>query len=178
MRLSASSFAGTARTLVAVGSCSDAVMFFAMAFAAPRSGRVVSAVPSPAPGCADFAGLVVPAAGLLVGGSSPVRDDVVRPEPAAADDGAALSVSPPEVALPLPLDPLPAPPDPSVRACPLPDEGAGVSAAGAVAPEVVSAGAGGAEPPLPEASGADAGDDADEPAETVVAPASALSAGA
>src|SRR4051795_12385856 len=64
MRLSASSLAGTARTLVAVGSCSDAVMFLAIALAAPRSGRVVSSVPDAAPGCADFAGLVVPAAGL------------------------------------------------------------------------------------------------------------------
>src|SRR5690349_12264305 len=78
MRLSASSFAGTARTLVAVGSCSDAVMFLAMAFAAPRSGLVVSTAPLPAPGCADFAGLVVPAAGLPVASvPEPVLDDVV-----------------------------------------------------------------------------------------------------
>src|SRR3954453_19303773 len=96
MRLSASSFAGTARTLVAVGSCSDAVMFFAIAFAAPRRGRVVSAPSSPAPGCADFAGLVVPAGGLLVGASSPVRVDVVRPvlgpPGAGADEAGALLV--------------------------------------------------------------------------------------
>src|SRR3954453_9115503 len=37
MRLSAISFAGTARTLVAVGTLSEASMFFAMAAAAPRS---------------------------------------------------------------------------------------------------------------------------------------------
>ncbi|GDY32206.1 hypothetical protein GTS_38390 [Gandjariella thermophila] len=38
MRLSASSFAGTARTLVAVGTVSDCCMFLAIAAAAPRSG--------------------------------------------------------------------------------------------------------------------------------------------
>src|ERR1700754_1715829 len=37
MRLSAISFAGTARTLVAVGTDSEASMFFAIAAAAPRS---------------------------------------------------------------------------------------------------------------------------------------------
>src|SRR5690242_14484122 len=37
MRLSAISLAGTARTLVAVGTLSEASMFFAMAAAAPRS---------------------------------------------------------------------------------------------------------------------------------------------
>src|SRR3954453_19953110 len=37
MRLSAISFAGTARTLVAVGTLSEASMFLAMAAAAPRS---------------------------------------------------------------------------------------------------------------------------------------------
>src|SRR3954453_22674678 len=37
MRLSAISFAGTARTLVAVGTLSEASMFFAMAAAAPLS---------------------------------------------------------------------------------------------------------------------------------------------
>ena len=37
IRLSAISFAGTARTLVAVGTVSEASMFFAMAAAAPRS---------------------------------------------------------------------------------------------------------------------------------------------
>ena len=37
IRLSAISFAGTARTLVAVGTASEASMFFAIAAAAPRS---------------------------------------------------------------------------------------------------------------------------------------------
>src|ERR1700760_3532762 len=38
MRLSASSFAGTARTLVAVGTVSEAFMFLTTLAAAPRSG--------------------------------------------------------------------------------------------------------------------------------------------
>src|SRR5690349_7704024 len=38
MRLSASSFAGTARTLVAVGTWSEVSMFWAMRAATPRSG--------------------------------------------------------------------------------------------------------------------------------------------
>src|SRR6202008_2873701 len=42
MRLSNRSFAGTARTLVAVGMVSDASMFFAMTAAAPRSGLACS----------------------------------------------------------------------------------------------------------------------------------------
>ncbi|GAA4844807.1 hypothetical protein GCM10023201_39840 [Actinomycetospora corticicola] len=61
MRLSASSFAGTARTLVAVGSSSEACMFFAIAFAAPRSGLTVSADSASSE---DFAGVVEPAAGF------------------------------------------------------------------------------------------------------------------
>ena len=43
MRLSASSFAGTARTLVAVGTCSDASMFCTIRAATPRSGVVLGA---------------------------------------------------------------------------------------------------------------------------------------
>jgi len=136
MRLSARSFAGTARTLVAVGSCSDAVMFFAIAFAAPRSGRTASVAPSPAPGCADLAGLVVPAAGLLAGVSSPVRDDDARPAAEA-----------PEPLLPVLLlrrDASPLPdgvldgvldrvldvpdPEPLVLACPLPPDEVGAGA--------------------------------------------------
>src|SRR5437763_15392252 len=42
MRLSNSSFAGTARTLVAVGTFSDCSMFLAIAAAAPCSGLVCS----------------------------------------------------------------------------------------------------------------------------------------
>src|SRR3954463_6543304 len=41
MRLSARSLAGTARTLVAVGTDSDAFMFLTTALAAPRSGVLV-----------------------------------------------------------------------------------------------------------------------------------------
>ena len=67
MRLSASSFAGTARTLVAVGSSSEACMFLAIAFAAPRRGETVSAE-SPS---FDFAGVVEPAAGLASPFGSP-----------------------------------------------------------------------------------------------------------
>src|SRR5690242_4561763 len=40
IRLSASSFAGTARTLVAVGTVSEAFMFLTTLAAAPRSGLV------------------------------------------------------------------------------------------------------------------------------------------
>ena len=64
MRLSASSFAGTARTLVAVGTVSDAFMFLTTADAAPRSG--VDSPPLPA-GAGFAAREVVPAAGLAGG---------------------------------------------------------------------------------------------------------------
>src|SRR3954471_7422232 len=46
MRLSASSLAGTARTLVAVGTVSDAFMFLTTAAAAPRSGLRLGPSPS------------------------------------------------------------------------------------------------------------------------------------
>ena len=98
MRLSASSFAGTARTLVAVGSCSDAVMFFAIAFAAPRSGFVVWSASAPAPGWAALAGLVVPAGGLL--GVSPLREEVVRAPSVAGAAGEPVPVVLPAGALP------------------------------------------------------------------------------
>src|SRR6185369_8109458 len=48
MRLSASSFAGTARTLVAVGTASEASMFCTIRAATPRSGTRFS-VPAVAP---------------------------------------------------------------------------------------------------------------------------------
>src|SRR3954453_10016931 len=98
MRLSASSLAGTARTLVAVGSCSDAVMFFAIALPAPRSDFVVSAPPSPspAPGCADLAGLVVPAAGLPAPSRSPARPAGVGAVDPGDEDDELVPVSPPE----------------------------------------------------------------------------------
>src|SRR3954469_17821004 len=51
MRLSASSLAGTARTLVAVGTVSDTFMFLTTAAAAPRRGDWVPA----ATGAAGFA---------------------------------------------------------------------------------------------------------------------------
>src|SRR6476660_1788888 len=51
MRLSASSLAGTARTLVAVGTVSERFMFLTTAAAAPRSGDCVP----PATGAAGFA---------------------------------------------------------------------------------------------------------------------------
>ena len=46
IRLSAISFAGTARTEVAVGTSSEDVMFFTTTAATPRSGVVVMPVPS------------------------------------------------------------------------------------------------------------------------------------
>src|SRR4051794_9136857 len=66
-RLSASSLAGTARTDVAVGTSSDASMFFTTADAAPRS---VVAVPSSAAAVGRAAREVVPAAGLSAGGGA------------------------------------------------------------------------------------------------------------
>src|ERR671929_836079 len=63
IRLSASSLAGTARTLVAVGTVSEAFMFFTTLAAAPRSG--VRFGPSAASVAAGPAGL---AAGFAAGG--------------------------------------------------------------------------------------------------------------
>src|ERR1700759_4790974 len=76
IRLSASSLAGTARTLVAVGSSSEMFMFFARAAAAPRSRAVRSSAPSSAPGWAALAGLVVPGAGFDPAGAEPFVDEV------------------------------------------------------------------------------------------------------
>src|SRR3954447_14280605 len=53
MRLSASSLAGTARTLVAVGTVSEAFMFLTTLAAAPRSGTCLA----PAAGAFAVAGL-------------------------------------------------------------------------------------------------------------------------
>src|SRR3954453_567664 len=61
MRLSASSFAGTARTLVAVGTVSETFMFFTTAADAPRRGDCLPA----ATGAAGV--LVAGAAGLALG---------------------------------------------------------------------------------------------------------------
>src|SRR5882757_2632530 len=64
IRLSASSLAGTARTLVAVGTASEAFMFLTTALAAPRSGMTWPSTSAPI-GAAGFAAReVVPAAGL------------------------------------------------------------------------------------------------------------------
>src|SRR6185369_7990641 len=60
MRLSASSLAGTARTLVAVGTCSEASMFDTMRAATPRIGDVWA--PAGAPGVAAGAALAGAAA--------------------------------------------------------------------------------------------------------------------
>ena len=66
MRLSASSFAGTARTLVAVGTVSDCSMFLAIAAAAPRSGLRSS----PGAGRTGVAVAAVAGDGLPVVGST------------------------------------------------------------------------------------------------------------
>src|ERR1700759_678447 len=62
IRLSASSLAGTARTLVAVGTVSDCCMFFAMAAAAPRIGLT----------CSPSAGLTGVALAAAAGAGLPV----------------------------------------------------------------------------------------------------------
>src|SRR3954447_16559186 len=64
MRLSASSLAGTARTLVAVGTVSEAFMFLTTLAAAPRNGTRVTPLASPFAGCAlAGAGFAAGAAG-------------------------------------------------------------------------------------------------------------------
>src|ERR687893_1619504 len=67
MRLSARSLAGTARTLVAVGTVSEAFMFLTTAAAAPRSGVDFGPSPSPAAGFASGRGLATGAAGCGFG---------------------------------------------------------------------------------------------------------------
>jgi hypothetical protein len=74
-------------------------MFLAIAFAAPRSGFVVWSASARAPGWAAFAGLVVPAGGLL--GVSPERDDVVRAPSVDGLAGEPVPVVLPAGALPL-----------------------------------------------------------------------------
>ena len=94
-RLSASSFAGTARTLVAVGTVSEAFMFLTTSDAAPR--RVV-ATPSACSG-AFSAGRaaacdVVPAAGLAAAPlPSATADSVRRSGAGSASSGSAASES-------------------------------------------------------------------------------------
>src|SRR3954447_21113111 len=71
MRLSASSLAGTARTLVAVGTVSETFMFLTTAADAPRSGDCLPAAIGVA-GLAAGAGLLsagLVSTGLLVAGA-------------------------------------------------------------------------------------------------------------
>src|SRR4051794_15525402 len=67
MRLSASSLAGTDRTLVAVGTVSERFMFLTTLAAAPRSGDCLPA----ATGVAGLAGAGAFAAGALPSGALP-----------------------------------------------------------------------------------------------------------
>src|SRR3954447_21763948 len=66
MRLSASSLAGTARTLVAVGTVSEAFMFFTTLAAAPRSGVRFG----PPSAVAPLPGLGVPGLGAALAGAA------------------------------------------------------------------------------------------------------------
>ena len=122
MRLSASSFAGTARTLVAVGSSSEACMFLAIAPAAPRSGLTVASSAS----SWDFAGVVDPAAGLVSVEESAER---VAAEPLVPEDddccgedveGDGAAADAPLVGA-LPFAPPPCVADAGVLALPLPE---------------------------------------------------------
>src|SRR5215212_6618568 len=63
MRLSASSLAGTARTLVAVGTVSETFMFLTTAAEAPRSGDCLPAAIGVAGAAALAAGALLSAAG-------------------------------------------------------------------------------------------------------------------
>ena len=65
IRLSNSSFAGTARTLVAVGTCSDCCMFETTRAAAPRSGVDPAPLLSEVVAAVSLACVFVDAAGLL-----------------------------------------------------------------------------------------------------------------
>src|SRR5687767_9184330 len=67
IRLSASSFAGTARTLVAVGTVSETFMFLTTLAAAPRSGDCVPAATGAAAVLA--AGLSADGAGAFAAGA-------------------------------------------------------------------------------------------------------------
>src|SRR3954465_7897083 len=67
MRLSASSLAGTARTLVAVGTVSETFMFLTTAAAAPRSGDCVPLATGAAGALAAGAAALL-SAGLLSAG--------------------------------------------------------------------------------------------------------------
>ena len=100
IRLSAISFAGTARTEVAVGTSSEDVMFFTTAAATPRNGVVV--MPAPSASCAALAAfaafaatmspgvaVVVGRAGRATGGDESV--DSLPPTRAGAAGGDAAT---------------------------------------------------------------------------------------
>jgi hypothetical protein len=101
MRLSARSLAGTARTLVAVGTVSDRFMFLTTAAAAPRSGDcdpaatgVLAAGLSAAFGCAalSWAGAAAGAAGLAGAGAAAAGAGVLAGLAAGApSDGAGFA---------------------------------------------------------------------------------------
>src|SRR6185369_16213407 len=69
MRLSASSLAGTARTLVAVGTARDASMFWTIFAATPRIGVVEGLAGAAAGAAATGAGAAAGVAGAGVGGA-------------------------------------------------------------------------------------------------------------
>src|ERR1700748_3577614 len=122
-RLSASSLAGTARTLVAVGTASEAFMFLTTIEAAPRSGVVTPFVPGAVLAAGRAAACdVLPAAGLAVALGVAVRG--------AADSGSSAGEG-------------------SLRGARLPGLGIGRGGEGAA---VVSAAVCAAEPEVGEAS--------------------------
>src|SRR5215218_4165122 len=82
MRLSASSLAGTARTLVAVGTVSERFMFLTTAADAPRSGDW-------APAAIGVAGVLAAAAGLSAGLSAGLAAGVFTGAACAGAESAA-----------------------------------------------------------------------------------------
>src|SRR5690349_11792664 len=98
LRLTSSSLAGTGRTLVAVGTASDAAMFFTMLAPAPRIGSPL--------GGAVGAGVVAAGAGAAVAGAGAAGAVVAAGAGAGAAGGAAAGAGAAALALPLPLAPL------------------------------------------------------------------------
>src|SRR5690348_3526553 len=94
IRLSASSFAGTARTLVAVGTCSEASMFDTMRAATPRIGDVWA--PAGAAGVtagAALAGAAAAGAGAAAVGAGADGADGATAGAGAAGAGGASGVA-------------------------------------------------------------------------------------
>src|SRR5215207_2529606 len=85
MRLSASSFAGTARTLVAVGTVSEAFMFLTTLAAAPRRGDCDPAATGGAAVLAAGLSAGLPSAGFAAGAAAAVA---AVASDAASRDGA------------------------------------------------------------------------------------------